>query len=112
MEKRTRRGAIPAARRERQGSWPEGHALGYPRPRADGGGRSATPRRRTPGPTLAPRPGRAAGGLAGRLRRRGRDLPGDRATPAGERLPPPRAAPRARAAPPTRAPRRPVTGVR
>src|SRR5437879_10448901 len=43
------------------------------------GGRSATPRRRTHRPTLAPRRGRVAGGLAGRLRRRGRHLPGDRA---------------------------------
>jgi len=31
-------GAIPAAGRERQGSWPEARALGYPRPRADRGG--------------------------------------------------------------------------
>src|SRR5437879_11858825 len=76
------------------------------------GGRSATPRRRTHRPTLAPRRGRVAGGLAGRLRRRGRHLPGDRAPPAGRRLSPPRAAPRARAAPPSRAPWEPVTGVR
>src|SRR3989454_1430289 len=102
----------PLPREGKQGSWPEARALGYPRPRADRGGRSATPRRRTHRPTLAPRRGRAAGGLAGRLRRRGRHLPGDRAAPAGRRLSPPRAAPRARAAPPSRAPWEPVTGVR
>src|SRR5438876_5893086 len=100
------------AGRERQGAWPEARPLGYPRPRADRGKRPATRRRRTHRPTLAPRRGRAAGGLAGRLRRRGRHLPGDRAAPAGQRLPPPRAAPRARAAPPSRAPREQVTGER
>src|SRR5437667_12675390 len=81
-------------------------------PRADRGERPATRRPRTHRPTLAPRRGRAAGGMAGRLRRRGRHLPGDRAAPAGQRLPPPRAAPRARAAPPSRAPREQVTGER
>src|SRR2546425_8771096 len=55
-----------------------------PRPRLSSppcrpGGRSATPRRRTHRPTLAPRRGRAAGGLAGRLRRPRRPGDGGRA---------------------------------